>query len=82
MRIPENINALWLQTALKRKRLQLGLTQKQAAAESGISYGTYVQAETYGRMGTRVASRVTTWLNKGNAVRPKMYRRRGTTQTT
>lgn len=49
---------------LKEKRERLRLTQKQASAASGIPYGTYVQAETYGRMGEKVQLAVHRWVHK------------------
>jgi hypothetical protein len=46
---------------LKRKRERLGLTQRQASTVSGIPYGTYIMAETYGTMGKKALKRIQEW---------------------
>ena len=56
-----------LATKLREMRIALGLTQQQAAAASGIPYGTYLAAEQYGKMGFKVRSRVTAWLANGGS---------------
>ncbi len=52
---------------LLNKRKRLGLTQAQASVVSGIPYGTYIMAESYGRMGNKVIARVNEWLKRPDA---------------
>jgi len=51
-----------LREQLIARRTALRLTQKDAAAKSGISYGSYIVAETYGRMGFKIRTQVIAWL--------------------
>jgi transcriptional regulator with XRE-family HTH domain len=56
-----------LQKKLLERRKALGLTQREAAARSGIPFGTYVFAEIYGKMGFKVRHDVLSWLIKSES---------------
>lgn len=61
--MPENKREVReLATKLRQKRERLGLSQREAARAAKMSYGTYVTAETYGRMGLKVVWLVQRWL--------------------
>jgi hypothetical protein len=53
-----------LMAQLKARRAAASLTQRQAAEQAGIRYGSYIVAETYGRMGFMIRTQVLDWLGK------------------
>jgi len=58
-----------LAVELRQKRDRLRMTQEQAAAVSGIPYGTYVQAETNAKMGRKVQAAVHRWLHQQRGIK-------------
>lgn len=50
---------------LRRFREKKGLTQEQAAKESDIPLGTYIQAETNSSMGAATMRKVLNWMHNG-----------------